>query len=142
MDVARRTVAFLSGGTDSPMVLPDQLQLTTVVDEQAGLAGALGLISAGRADALFVRRLRSLAGSLEELTRLLTGSRRSAPSWWQPTSDSTPPRPQGRRTVALLREIDRWSREPSGRSDGAVAPDWRRELRTSPSGSPSCASVA
>ncbi len=112
IDVARRTVAYLSGGTGSLLVLPDQLQLTAVVDEQAGLAGALGLISAGRADALFVRRLRSVAGSLEELTRLLSWLEAAGADLVAADVGLDTATTQGRRTVALLREIDRWSREP------------------------------
>jgi hypothetical protein len=105
-------VAFLNGETDSPITLPDQLLLTAVVDEQAGLAGALALISAGRADTLFVRRLRSLAGSFDELTRLLdwleaAGADLAAADVGLDTSTA-----QGRRTLALIREVDRWSQEP------------------------------
>lgn len=110
--MARRTVAFLSGETDSPITLPDQLQLTTVVEDETGLARALGVISAGRADTLFVRRLRSLAGSFAELTRLLdwleaVGAELVAADVGLDTAT-----PQGRRMVALLREIDRWSQAP------------------------------
>jgi hypothetical protein len=110
--VPRRTVAYLTGGTDSRPTLPDQLELTAVVGEQAGLPRALGLISAGRADTLFVRRLRSAAGSLDELTRLLgwleaAGADLVAADVGLDTASS-----QGRRMAALVREIDRWNREP------------------------------
>ena len=65
-------MAYLSGETDSPLVLPDQLELTAVVGNEGVLTDALLRISAGQADTLFVRRLRSVAGSLDELTRLLS----------------------------------------------------------------------
>ncbi len=111
-DLARRTVAFLSGGPDSPLTLPDHLQLTAVVDEEAGLAGALGPISAGRADTLFVLRLRSLAGSFDELTRLLDWLQAAGADLVAADVGLDTATTQGRRTLALLREIDRWSQEP------------------------------
>jgi DNA invertase Pin-like site-specific DNA recombinase len=104
-------VAFRSGGADSPLVLPDQLQLTAVVEDEGGLPRALGLISAGRADTLFVRRLRSLAGSFDELARLLDWLQAAGAELVAADVGLDTATPQGRRMVALLREIDRWSQE-------------------------------
>jgi Resolvase, N terminal domain/Recombinase len=104
-------VAFRSGDTDSSLVLPDQLQLTAVVEHETGLHHALQLISAGRADTLFVRRLRSLAWSFDELTRLLDWLQAASADLVAADVGLDTATPQGRRMVALLREIDRWSQE-------------------------------
>jgi hypothetical protein len=86
--------------------------VTTVVDADAGLAGALEPISAGQAGTLFVHRLESVAGSFGELIRLLdwlaeAGAELVAADVGLDTATA-----QGRRMVALLREIDRWGRQP------------------------------
>jgi hypothetical protein len=53
----------------TPDASPEELEVTVVVDAEAGLAGALEPISAGLADTLFVSRLASVAGSFGELIR-------------------------------------------------------------------------
>lgn len=95
---------------------PDELQPTTDLELVAvvtgELADALRLLAEGRAQTLFVQRLHAVAGSLGELTRLL--------AWLDGYgADLLCARPQldtsteaGRSSVALLREIDRWGREP------------------------------
>ena len=110
--MTRPTVAYLAGGAAPRQDLPDQLELTRVVRDEAGLAGALEPISAGEAGTLFVHRLESVAGSFGELIRLLdwldaAGADLVAADVGLDTATT-----QGRRMVALLREIDRWGREP------------------------------
>ncbi len=105
-------MAYLSGETDSPLVLPDQLELTAVVGNEGVLTDALRRISAGQADTLFVRRLRSVAGSLDELTRLLSWLEAAGADLVAADVGLDTATTQGRRTLALLHEIDRWSREP------------------------------
>jgi hypothetical protein len=96
----------------APEGLPDQLELTTVVDAQAGLAGALEPISAGQAGTLFVHRLESVAGSFGELIRLLDWLAEAGADLVAADVGLDTAAPRGRRMVALLREIDRWGREP------------------------------
>lgn len=108
-------MAYLSGWTDSPADLPDSLELTAVVSHDTGLAGALARISAGQAEALFVHRLESVASSFGDLIRLLdwldaAGADLVAADVGLDTATA-----QGRRMAALLREIDRWGREPRRR---------------------------
>ena len=96
----------------SPEELPDQLEITTVVDPANGLAGALEPISAGQAGTLFVHRLESVAGSFGELIRLLDWLAEAGADLVAADVGLDTATPQGRRMVALLREIDRWGREP------------------------------
>jgi hypothetical protein len=106
--VTRATVAYLTG--DARESLPDQFELVTTVGSDAGLAGALEPIAAGHAGTLFVHRLSAVARSLGELIRLLdwldaVGADLVAADVALDTATA-----QGRRMVALLREIDRWGR--------------------------------
>jgi Resolvase, N terminal domain/Recombinase len=107
-------VAYLTGGAGPPLALPNQFELTAVVGDEAGLASALERISAGQADTLFVRRLRSVAGSFDELTRLLGWLRAAGADLVAADVGLDTATSQGRRMVALLREIDGWNREPQG----------------------------
>jgi hypothetical protein len=104
------TRTAVSYGT--PQDLPDQLEVTTVVDPEAGLAGALEPISAGQAGTLFVHRLESVAGSFGELIRLLDWLAAAGADLVAADVGLDTATPQGRRMVALLREIDRWGRDP------------------------------
>jgi hypothetical protein len=108
-------VAYLSGDTDPAQDLPDQLDLKAVVEHDAGLAGALGPISAGEAGTLFVHKLSSVAGSFGELIRLLDWLDSAGADLVAADVGLDTATPQGRRMVALLREIDRWGREPERR---------------------------
>jgi hypothetical protein len=96
----------------SPEELPDQLEITTVVDPANGLAGALEPISAGQAGTLFVHRLESVASSFGELLRLLDWLAEAGADLVAADVGLDTATAQGRRIVALLREIDRWGREP------------------------------
>jgi Recombinase len=99
-----------------PETVPSGLQIVAlVVDEEEGerrgLSDALRRIAAGDADTLYVSRLGTAAGSLVELIRLL--------DWLQAadvgldTGDRA-----GRHSVALLREIEGWERDPARRPRG------------------------
>lgn len=105
-------MAYLTSGADPPEGLPGQLELTAVVSEDSGLAGALEPISAGHAGTLFVHRLESVAGSFGELIRLLDWLDAAGADLVAADVGLDTATPQGRRMVALLREIDRWGREP------------------------------
>ena len=125
----------------SPEELPDQLEITTVVDPANGLAGALEPISAGQAGTLFVHRLESVAGSFGELIRLLDWLAEAGADLVAADVglDTATPRAGG------------WSRScakstagaanPTVRSGLAAAPVWRTWRPTWPSGSPNCASA-
>src|SRR5205807_8329774 len=89
-------------------------------DPGGGLAGALGPIAAGSAGTLFVHRLESVAGSLAELIRLLDWLDEAGADLVAADVGLDTATAQGRGMVALLREIDRWAREPGsgGRPHG------------------------
>jgi DNA invertase Pin-like site-specific DNA recombinase len=87
--------------------------VTTIVDTGDGLTGALEPIAAGQAGVLFVHRLESVAGSLGELIRLLDWLEQAGADLVAADVALDTATPQGRRMVALLREIDRWGREPN-----------------------------
>jgi hypothetical protein len=86
------------------------LELVAVVSGE--LADALTLLAEGRAQTLFVQRLHAVAGSLGELMRLLAWLESYGADLLsvKPQLDSTTR--AGGEVVALLREIDRWGREP------------------------------
>ena len=106
--MSRTAVAYLKPPDE---LLPSaDLELVAVVTGE--LADALRLLAEANAQTLFVQRLHAVAGSLGELTRLL--------AWLdgygadllcaQPQLDTSTK--AGRSSMALLREIDRWGREP------------------------------
>lgn len=105
-------MAYLTSGTHASEDLPDQLELMAVVREEGGLAGALEPIAAGQAGTLFVHRLGLVASSLSELIRLLDWLEQAGADLVAADVGLDTATPPGRRMVALLREIDRWGREP------------------------------
>ena len=107
--MTRPTVTF---GESDPDNLPDQLEVTATVDTDDGLAGALEPIAAGQAGTLFVHRLESVARSFGELIRLLDWLSEAGADLVAADVGLDTATAQGRRMVALLREIDRWGREP------------------------------
>jgi hypothetical protein len=107
--MTRPTVAY---GESDPDNLPDELEVTALVDADDGLAGALQPIAAGQAGTLFVHRLESVAGSFGELIRLLDWLSEAEADLVAADVGLDTATAQGRRMVALLREIDRWGREP------------------------------
>ncbi|MGO9955714.1 MAG: recombinase family protein [Solirubrobacteraceae bacterium] len=79
---------------------------------RSGLARALALIAGGAAEVLVVARLRDVASSLGELVALLawleqTGVDLIAADVWFDSRESG-----AGGTVAVLREVERWDREP------------------------------
>jgi hypothetical protein len=107
--MTRLTVTY---GEEDPDNLPDQFEVTAAVDIDDGLARALGPIAAGQAGTLFVHRLESVAGSFGELIRLLDWLSQASADLVAADVGLDTATAQGRRMVALLREIDRWGREP------------------------------
>jgi DNA invertase Pin-like site-specific DNA recombinase len=79
---------------------------------RSGLAGALERIAAGDASTLVARRLAALAGSLRELVALLDWLEAARADLVALDIGLDSGSAAGRRSVALLREIERWDREP------------------------------
>jgi hypothetical protein len=88
----------------------------TVVEQdaadRAGLAAALEVIARGEADTLVVARLASIAGSFGELMRLLDWLRQHSATLLALDVELDGASSSGRRTMAVLEEVRRWSREP------------------------------
>jgi hypothetical protein len=113
--MGRKTIAFRTAGAP-----PEGTEFVERVDGH--MADALALIAAGKADALFVERLGSVAGSLGELVRLLDWLREAHADLIAADVNLDTGTPSGRRTVRLLREVEGWER-PRGRPGlSAVAP--------------------
>jgi hypothetical protein len=116
--VDRRTVAYL--GPHAALELPAELQLPAgheliaVVADDDGhrLARALRLIASGAAQTLFTPKLSAVAGSLGELVRLLEWLAESGGDLVAADVELDTASAGGRRAAALLREIERWDREP------------------------------
>jgi resolvase-like protein len=120
--MSRTAVAYLRphGELDPELGPPGRLTIVATYvdeadDERPAFAAALESIASGHADTLYVQRLGAVAGSLGELVRLID---------WLADADATllagdvaldTHGSAGARTVALLREIERWSREPADR---------------------------
>lgn len=122
MGVTRKTVAYVTGGAPAPEDLPDQLDVTAVVGPDDGLAGALEPIAAGQAGTLFVHRLGSVARSFGDLIRLLDWLEEAGADLVAADVGLDTATAQGRRMVQLLREIDRWGREPEDRAGSGRQP--------------------
>ncbi|MGI8902882.1 MAG: recombinase family protein [Solirubrobacteraceae bacterium] len=133
--MARTAIAYLQSGAEpapprEPRAMPNARPeiVATIVDDDngrhSGLTAALHRLAAGEADTLLVARLHSAVGSLGGLVRLLdwldaTGADLMAVDVGLDTRDRA-----GRKTVALLREVERWGRE----GDGARRPRGRPGL--------------
>jgi DNA invertase Pin-like site-specific DNA recombinase len=79
---------------------------------RSGLARALELIGAGRATALAVAQLRDAASSLGELVRLLAWLQEAGADLIALDVGFDSGAADGQRALALLREVERWEREP------------------------------
>ncbi|MHB8657897.1 MAG: recombinase family protein [Solirubrobacteraceae bacterium] len=140
--MARLAVAYLRspGGHKLDRArVPRGLELVAVVRDadpsvRGRLREALEHITAGRADTLFLPRLRAAAGCLAELTRLIewledAGADLVAADVGLDTSSRT-----GASSVALLREVEAWAREPErprGRPGlSALSPVLARRIAT------------
>jgi Resolvase, N terminal domain/Recombinase len=113
--VTRNAVAYVEQTVDQDLV-PSGIEVVAVVagDDPDGLRRALGAISDGSADSLFVARLANAAGSLGALVRLLdwlasAGADLIAADVGLDTGSEA-----GRQIAAVLREIESWGREPVG----------------------------
>jgi len=80
--------------------------------ERPGLAEALEWIARGSADTLIVTRLGAASGSLGELMRLLDWLGRHGASLIALDVELDTGGRSGRRTLAVLREVHRWARQP------------------------------
>ncbi|MDQ6835786.1 MAG: recombinase family protein, partial [Actinomycetota bacterium] len=79
---------------------------------RSGLPDALELIAAGRGGVLVVAQLRDVASSLGQLVRLLEWLEEAGADLIAPDVGFDSGKAGGRRAVALLREVERWDREP------------------------------
>jgi len=118
--MSRTAVAYLRplGEPELDLRAPRELTIVaTYIDEldadRPALAAALESVASCPADTLYVQRLGAVAASLGELVRLID---------WLGDADATllagdvpldTHGGSGAQTVALLREIERWSREPA-----------------------------
>ena len=118
----------------------DGVELIQRVDDdggppRSGLARALELIGAGRAAALAVARLRDAASSLGELVRLLAWLEEAGADLIALDVGFDSGAADGQGALALLREVERWDRDPHpdrrprGRPGlASVDPDLARRL--------------
>jgi Resolvase, N terminal domain/Recombinase len=84
---------------------------------RGGLAEALELIAGGEASTLLTPRLAAVASSLRELLALLDWLQAASADLVALDLGLDTATPGGRQVVAVLREIERWEREPEpGRS--------------------------
>jgi DNA invertase Pin-like site-specific DNA recombinase len=136
---SRRAIAYLPASEDAQPdlnELQDAARLEVVAisrahsDAERGLAGTLERIAHGEASALLVVRLADAAASARELVALLDWLAEARADLVALDVGLDTGSPAGRRTVAALREVDRWERAPApgrpprGRPGlAALAPD-------------------
>jgi hypothetical protein len=115
----RRAIAYLPGSPDrqaSTPTLASDIDIVASVghgeDEQAPLAPALERIAAGDASVLLLARLADAAGSLRELSALLDWLAAAGADLVAVDVDLDTASPAGQGTLALVRELARWEREP------------------------------
>ncbi len=106
--VTRATVAFVRSSEE--LQPRDDLEIVATITDELG--DALRLLADGRAQTLYVESLRSVAGSLGELTRLLGWLDAYDADLLAADVNLDTRTPVGRRTLAVVREIERWGREP------------------------------
>lgn len=107
--------AAVAGGTGRPSIAG--VEVVEVVGDRdgeprSGLAGALELIADGAAEVLVVARLHDAASSLGELVVLLAWLERAGAGLVAADVGFDSGKASGRRTVALLREVDGWDGDP------------------------------
>jgi hypothetical protein len=144
--MARVAVAYVSpldgdAGIDlSILAGGDDLEVVAVLRDErgarrSGLAEALQHIAAGDASTLVANRLAALAGSLRELVALLDWLEAARADLVALDVGLDSGSAAGRPSVAMLREIERWGREPEpGRAPrgrpglAARAPELRERI--------------
>lgn len=104
-----------SGDTGRPVI--DGVEVIEVVGDRggparSGLAGALELLAAGEATVLVVAELRDVASSLGELVGLLGWLEEAGAELIAADVGFDSGGTGARRAVVLLREVERWDREP------------------------------
>lgn len=112
--------ALIRGRFDVVAVIPDDGP-----PARRGLARALGLVSRGEASTLIAGQLRALGGSPRELVELLDWLAAAGARLVVLDVDLDTGSPGGDAAGAVLREIDRWEREP----DASRPPRGRPGLR-------------
>jgi DNA invertase Pin-like site-specific DNA recombinase len=115
--MARAGVAYLLPGDVFPEAWPNEVGVAQTVresdpDRRTGLIDALQTIAAGHAEVLLVQRLGATARSLADLIRLLDWLEAHQASLVAIDVRLDTGRAEGRRAALVLREIDRWAREP------------------------------
>jgi hypothetical protein len=120
LPVPRRAIAYFRPPSKLDIDLEPARELrfvTTFADEldsgRTELAAALESIAAGGADTLYVERLGAVAGSVGELVSLIDWLSDAGATLLAADVALDTRGDAGARTVALLSEIDRWSREPA-----------------------------
>jgi hypothetical protein len=115
--VLYRTAAPGADSTEDEAVSSARFEVIAVVQEEAGatraaLGDALQQIADAGASALLVARLGAVAGSLRELLALIDWLGAVQAELVALDIELDTASPAGRRSVALLRELERWEREP------------------------------
>jgi Resolvase, N terminal domain/Recombinase len=116
----RTAIAYLRPPGELDAGLASKLRILATYADELGperteLAAALEAIASGEADTLYVERLGAVAGSLGELVRLLDWLAEASATLVAADVGLDTRGGAGARTLALLGEIDRWSREPADR---------------------------
>ncbi len=104
-------------GSDVPPAWPDDIEVVATVREEHGprrdrLGEALNEVLARDAAALAVERLAAVAGSARELVALLDWLAAAGCGLIALDVGLDTGTPAGRNTLAALREVERWEREP------------------------------
>jgi Resolvase, N terminal domain len=121
--MTREAIFYLPTGSDAGALgdperaAMDGVEVIERVDDgggpaRSGLARALELIGAGRAAVLVVAQLRDAASSLGELVRLLAWLDEAGATLVALDVGFDSSEVDARLAVALLREVERWDREP------------------------------
>jgi Resolvase, N terminal domain/Recombinase len=121
--MARTAIAYLqkpdTRATLGPMAVPGgrELELVAIVEDGAGplrsgIAEALRRIAAGQATTLMTPRLGALSDSLRGLLALLDWLQAARADLLALDVELDTATATGRRMVGVLREIERWEREP------------------------------
>ena len=114
-EAAAPAEAIASGDPGRPVI--DGVEAVEVVGDgggpaRSGLAGALELLAASDATVLVVAQLRDAASSLGELVRLLAWLEEAGADLIAVDVGFDSGEAGARQSVALLREVERWDREP------------------------------